>query len=148
MLRLSTGCVNKLMGVNPFKTIFAACFIDVYSGSQPASADDVPNGTKLVTVYSDGVATGLSFEAAASDGVLEKDAGQTWSAAAILASGQAGWFRMREAGDPGTGASTTAARVDGSCGTAGADMILGSVNLVQNAPFVLPAASFTLPKTA
>lgn len=145
--RLSTGLVNKMMGVGSFKSIFAACFIDIYTGAQPASADSAASGTKLVTIYSDGTATGISFDAAAADGVLAKAPAETWSGT-ILANGQAGWFRMREAGDSGTGASTTAARYDGAVSTSGAEMNLGSTNLVAGAPLVIPAAAFTLPKAA
>jgi len=69
-LRLSTGLVNKLMDTGSFKTLFAASFIDIYTGTQPTSADDGATGTKLVTIYSDGTSTGVSFEATATDGQL------------------------------------------------------------------------------
>lgn len=144
--RLSTGLVNKMMDTGSFKTIFTAGFLDVYTGTQPASADDAPSGTKLVTVYSDGTATGLHFASASVNGSLAKLSSETWSGT-ILNTGTAGWFRLREASDPGTAASTTACRYDGSIATSGAQMNLGALTLTQGAPFVLTAANFTLPQS-
>ncbi len=144
-LRLSTGLVNKLMDTGSFKATFALGFIDIYTGTQPAAADDAPTGTKLVTIYSDGTTTGITFEASATDGTLEKNASETWSGTAI-ATGTAGWFRLRAAGDTGA-SSTTQARVDGAVSTSGAQMNLGSLSITSGAPFVLSAGSFTLPKS-
>lgn len=147
--RLSTGLVNKLLDTNSFKTLFngaSGFFIDVYSGAQPASADDAPNGTKLVTLYSNGTSTGLTLEASATGGVIEKNASETWSGTAV-ATGTAGWFRMREFGDAGTALSTTAVRLDGAVATSGAQLNLGSLTFTTGAPFVLPTAAFTLPQS-
>lgn len=143
--RLSTGLVNALMGTDSFRECFALGFIDIYTGAQPTSPDDAATGTKLCTLYSDGTSTGLSWETAAVGGVLSKLSSQTWSST-VLADGTAGWFRLREAGDSGTGASTTAKRYDGSISTSGAQMNLGQLALLTGAPFVISAATFTLPK--
>jgi hypothetical protein len=144
--RLSTGLVNKMMATSSFKAIFALCFIDIYSGTQPAAADDVPNGTKLVTLYSNGTSAGLSWDTAAVAGALPKLPSETWSGT-ILADGTAGWFRLREATDAGTASSTTACRYDGAVATSGSEMNLGSLSLLTGAPFVISAASFSLPKS-
>lgn len=143
--RLSTGLVNKMMATSAFRTIFALGFIDIYSGTQPTSADDVPSGTKLCTLYSDGTATGLSWETAASAGAMSKLNSQTWSAT-VGTAGTAGWFRLREASDTGLLASTTAARYDGAIATSGSQMNLGSLSLLAGAPFVISAAAFSLPQ--
>jgi hypothetical protein len=143
--RLSTGLVSKLAVTSNLRTIFTACFLDIYSGVQPTSADDVPNGIKLVTIYNNGVSTGLNWEAAALTGVLLKLASETWSGT-VLATGTAGWFRLREAGDAGTSSSTTAARVDGGIASSGAQMDLANLSLTIGAPFVLPSGQITLPK--
>jgi hypothetical protein len=134
------------MATLSFDAIFALGFIDVYSGTQPASADDAPTGTKLVTIYSDGTATGLSWEPTAVNGTTSKLNSETWSGT-VLSTGTAGWFRLREASDAGTSTSTTAARFDGSVSTSGAQMNLGSLTLTMGAPFVLTAANFTLPQS-
>ncbi len=143
--KLSTGLVNKLMATSSFKTLFALGFIDIYSGTQPNSADDAPSGTKLCTLYSDGVSVGLSWAASASGGALSK-ASETWSGT-VLATGVAGWFRLREAADAGTASSTTACRYDGSVATSGGQMNLGSLTLTTGAPFVISAATFSLPQS-
>ncbi len=49
-IRLSTGLVNKMLAEGSFKSIFANGVIDIYTGSQPASADTAATGTKLVQV--------------------------------------------------------------------------------------------------
>lgn len=48
--KLSTALVTKLMDTGSFKDIFANSVIDVYSGTQPASADAAATGTLLCTV--------------------------------------------------------------------------------------------------
>lgn len=145
--RISTGLANKMMATGSFKATMALGFIDIYSGPQPASADAAATGTKLVTLFSDGVSVGLSLESTAVDGVLAKLATETWSGTAI-ASGNAGWFRFREASDSGVAASATAARFDGAIATSGAEMNLGTVFLALDAPFTLKTAVFTMPKAA
>lgn len=87
---------------------------------------------------------GLRFDAA-TGGACPKVAADTWSGNG-LAAGTAGWFRLRESGDSGVGASATACRIDGSIATSGADMNLGSLTVSVGAPFILSGASFTLPK--
>jgi hypothetical protein len=87
---------------------------------------------------------GLTFDIA-TIGAASKIAADTWSGNGITG-GTAGWFRLRESGDTGTGASTTACRIDGSIATSGADMNLGSLTVTATAPFILTSAAFTLPK--
>lgn len=48
--RLSTALVTKLMDTGSFKDIFANCVIDIWSGTQPATADAAATGTLLCTV--------------------------------------------------------------------------------------------------
>lgn len=104
------------------------------------------------TAMSGGVnaVSGLDYDVA-SAGVISKLASQTWSGNAGSAgfttgTATAGWFRIRGGGDAGTASSTTAIRIDGSIGTSGADMNLGSLTLTYGAPFVLPTATLTLPQ--
>lgn len=146
-LRMSTGLVNKLLDTSSFKTLFVGCFIDIFSGTQPASPNDVPVGTKLATIYSNGTSLGLSFGPSAAAGVLSKTVAETWSQSAATAGGTAGWFRMREALDTGLLSSTTAVRMDGAIATSGAEMNLGSLTITAGAPVVISAAAFTLPQS-
>lgn len=152
-IRISTALSNALMDTAPFKTAMNLCFIDVYSGTQPSGsapttgADAAVTGTLLVTISNNSTATGLTWEASATGGVLEKAPAETWSGSAV-ASGTAGWFRIRLAGD--TNAADTGfiyKRVDGSISTSGADMNVGSLTVTAGAPFIISAGSFTLPQT-
>jgi hypothetical protein len=85
--------------------------------------------------------TGLQWEAAADSGELLKEQDQDWEEDAVLADGTAGWFRIYEATDTPSAASTTAARADGTIGTSGADMNMSSVNLVTGVPLTMPDTS-------
>ncbi|MBI4695588.1 MAG: hypothetical protein HY749_16345 [Gammaproteobacteria bacterium] len=146
-LNRSTGLRNKLLDTGSFKSVMNLCFINIYSGARPASADDaVPGGCVLLAVISDnGGGSGLNWDAAAAAGALLKSQTQTWSEDSILADGTAGWFRIYEATDTPAGASTTKARADGTIGTSGADLNLSSVNLTAGTPLTLSNASqFTM----
>ena len=125
-----------------FQEIFYLCFIDIYSGSQPASADNAYSGTLLATIYSDGSAVGLSWDDA-SAGAIAKKSTETWTGAG-LADGTAGWFRIRCAGDT-TGASSTKERVDGAIATSGAEMDATSTAVVTAAIQTITSLTITLP---
>lgn len=145
--RLSTGLVNAMMASSSFKSALeggAGFLIDIYSGTQPANPDTAASGTLLVTVSLAGAGTGIHFETAATAGALPKMASETWSGTAV-ASGTAGWFRIRQTTEAGAAATTTLVRADGAIATSGADMNLGSLTVTTGAPFVLSAANFTLP---
>lgn len=147
-IRLSTGAINKLLDTGSFKGLFTGGFIDIYTGTQPASPNTgagTVGATKLCTVYSDGASAGLNFAAAATDGVLSKLGTETWSGT-MLANGQAGWFRLRETSDTGLSDSTTAARMDGAIATSGAQLNLGSLTFTKDAPFMMASATFWLPQ--
>ena len=144
--RLSTGLVNAIMATSSLKSALEGAsgfLIDIYSGTQPTNPDAAATGTLLVTVSLGGAGTGMHFETAATAGVLPKKASETWSGTAV-ATGTAGWFRIRATTDAGTGASTTASRVDGAIATSGAEMTLGSLTLTSGAPFVMSSGSVTL----
>lgn len=152
-LRLSTALRNALLGLaandGSLKTLFTDSIIEIYSGSQPATADAAETGTKLVRItvasgaFTSGVATnGLELGVAAS-GAIAKNT-DVWSGVG-LATGTAGWFRWY-ANTVVTGAvTTTGIRLDGSCGTSGAQLILSSVSIVLNATITIDAFSITLP---
>ncbi|NIT14179.1 MAG: hypothetical protein GTN99_08075 [Candidatus Dadabacteria bacterium] len=144
-MRLSTGLRNAMLGTASFDAEFTACFINIYSGPQPASADDAITGsnTLLATIYSDGAALGLNFDAPVS-GTISKAAAETWSGTA-LASGTAAWFRLYEAGDTPANLSTTASRVDGSIGISGGDMNISNTTITVSAVQTITQFDVTLP---
>lgn len=102
---------------------------------------DVAMGTETAGVNQ---ANGLQFGASAA-GVLSKSG--TWSGVAA-ATGTAGWFRTYSTITDGDGASTVLVRMDGSCGTTGADLNMATTSLVATNTYTIDTATFTLPLTA
>ena len=142
-LRLSTGVRQALLGTAAFQTEFALSFINIYTGTQPSSADDAATGTLLATIYSDGAAVGLSFDAPVA-GAISKAAAQTWSGTAV-ADGTAGWFRLYEATDTPASSSTTNSRIDGNIATSGANMNMSNTFIANGAVQTISTFTITLP---
>lgn len=122
----------------------------IYTGSQPASADVAPTGTKLLEItkssaaFTKGTKTnGLEFDAPVA-GVLGKKDADTWSDTG-LESGTAGWFRFY-AND--FDVSSNALCLDGSVGTSGAQLNLSSTAIVKDATTTIDEFELTVPKTA
>jgi hypothetical protein len=89
-----------------------AGLLRIYDGSQPASPDTaVSSQTKLAELT-----CGTPFAGAASAGVLTANA---ITAANAVATGTAAWFRLTTSG--GT------AKIDGTVGTSGTDLIIDNV---------------------
>jgi len=132
--------LNSAGGV---RTALNLGFIYLYDGTQPATADTGATGTQLgkVTVNDSGV--GLTFDAAVA-GVLTKAAAETWRFHG-LANGTVGWYRFSEAADVPGNLSTTAMRIDGLVGTAGADMNISNTAVVLAAVSTVDTFSFTEP---
>lgn len=146
-VRLSTGMRNKILDGGSGGGVAGALtsgFIYIYPGTQPTTPDTGATGTLLgkVTVNGDGT-TGLSFDAS-SAGVLPKAAAQTWRFTG-LADGQAAWFRFSAASDTPTATSSSAARIDGTIGTAGADLNIANTNIVTGAVSTVDNFTITMP---
>lgn len=150
MLRISTGLAKAVCDTGSIKgqQEGASGFVlDIYSGPRPAAPDDAVavNNAKLVTVSNNGAGTGIHFDTLAPGGVLVKAPGETW-AGTILADGTGAWFRLREVGDAGTGASATAKRIDGVVAVSGGDLDIDALSFITGAPFSIASASFTFPR--
>lgn len=153
MIRLSTGLVNEMMksGGSSLADALANGVMEIYSGSQPASADDTESGSTLLAVITESggafeggvAANGINFDTS-TGGVVTKAAAETWKDDSANATGVAGWFRIY-ANAFTKGASTTAIRVDGSISTSGADMNMTSTSIASGAPITIDNASLTLP---
>jgi hypothetical protein len=154
-LRLTTGLVTELMGDgtgDALKALLADGIMDIYSGSQPATADaDEGSGTKLVSItldsgdFTGGAPTnGLEFDAAVA-GVLSKAAAETWSGIG-LAVGTARWFRFYDNAYT-TGVSTTAVRFDGNVSTTSSQLVLSSTAIQVSLPIAVTTFKLTLPKS-
>ena len=147
-LRLSTGLRTALVGTSgAFKSIMNNGIIDIYTGAQPARADYVETGTKLVRITSTsgtGVADGVQFGTAAT-GVLPLTT-PAWTGT-VIAAGVAGWFRFYGSSGTGglAGSSGTAIRFDGNCGVSGADLVLSHTSLVVDSTLTITAFNVTQP---
>jgi hypothetical protein len=110
-----------------------AALLRIYDGTQPADADTAIVAQTLLAE----LVCGTPFAAAASNGVLT--AGAITQDSSANASGTASWFRLVVAG----GATTI---MDGTVGTADADLILNNVTISAGGPvavssFVLTSAN-------
>ena len=141
-LQVSTGLRNKMLDTGSLKASIALGAIKIYTGAPPATADAAVTGTLLSTITVSAGATGLSLGTAASGSIPK--AVEVWSGV-NAASGTAGYFRyVVLATDDGT-LSTTQPRLQGTCGTSGADLNMSSVNLTAAATQTVDAGSITLP---
>lgn len=138
-LRFSTGLRNAALDSQGIRAALANGVIRIYSGAQPASANNAVQGTLLMEITVDGgafnhgsPANGLNFDAAVS-ALLAKAAAETWRGTG-LADGLAGWFRFSgNALDDGS-ASTTLPRIDGTVAKTGGDLAVSNPNIVTGAP--------------
>lgn len=147
-LRLSTKLRDNLAGTTGFASTFANGVIEVYSGSQPASADAAVTGTLLGTVtlssgaFTPGTATnGLTF-AAASGGAVAKTGVWSFNGVAV---GTAGWFRLKGNAVDAGAISTVLPRLDGSIAVSGADMNLSNITIAIGAPNTVDTFTWTQP---
>lgn len=147
-IRLSTALRTNLAGTTGFATTFANGVIEIYSGSQPTTADAAVTGTLLGTVtlnsgaFTPGTATnGLTF-AAAAGGAVSKSG--VWSFNGV-ASGTAGWFRLKANAVDAGALSTTHPRLDGSIAVSGADMNLSNIAITIGAPSTIDSFIYQQP---
>lgn len=131
-IKASTGTRNYLLDTGSLKAAFNLGFIKIYAGTVPATADaSIGAATLLCTISVNGGGTGLTMEASADSGVLEKNASETWQGT-NAATGTATFYRHVAPGDTGA-SSTTERRLQGTVGLAGADMNLSDVDLTASA---------------
>lgn len=126
--------------------------IEIYTGTQPATADLAESGTKLLRItissgaFTPGTATnGLNLATAAS-GVSSKESSEVWSGVG-LAAGTAGWFRYYD-NSYTTGASTTAKRLDGVCGVGTGQLQMSSLTVAVGATTTVDTGTITQPAAA
>lgn len=144
MPKFSTGLRNKLLDTNPFKTIFNLGFVEVWSGTPPADADQSTAGCTLLCRYSNNnTATGLTFASTAAGGAITKNLSETWSKAAA-GTGSATFWRLVAPGDT-QALSTTEPRIQGTIGLAGADLNVGSLSYVATTVYTLDAFAAGIP---
>jgi len=138
-VKFSTGAIAKMLGKNGTDTgadglrgIFTNGVIKLYTGAQPATADDAPTGTMLGDITVGGAAfvegsasNGLNF-GAPSGKTISKASGETWKFTGSAA-GTIGWFRFQANAVDNDSSSTSLSRIDGSVGVTSGDLRLTSV---------------------
>lgn len=147
-IRLSTGLRTNLAGSTGFAATFANGVMEIYSGTQPATADAAVTGTLLGTVtlnsgaFTPGSPTnGLTF-AAASGGSVSKSG--VWSFNGISV-GVAGYFRLKGNAVDAGALSTVLPRLDGSVAVSGADLNLSNISIAIGAPNTIDTFTWTQP---
>lgn len=144
-LKISTGLRNKLLDTASLRSVFAAGFIKIYSGTPPVDADTAIGGGNalLCTISIGSTGTGTNMAAAAAAGVLAKASSETWSGA-NAASGTASFYRHVAAGDTAA-TSTTEARMQGLVAVAGAELNLSSIGLTSGATQTIDYYNVAIP---
>ena len=147
-VRLSTKTRVNMVGSVGLAATFANGILDIYSGSQPTTADAVPTGTLLARVtlnsgaFTAGVSTnGLTFTTG-TDGTISKSG--VWSFNGLVV-GTAGWFRLKANALDNDSLSTTLPRIDGSVATSGADLNLGNISIGVGVPGTIDQFTYTQP---
>lgn len=143
-LKVSNGLRNAMLGTGGLTEAMGSTLILIYGGPVPASADAAVTGTLLCTISNNSTGGPLLFDAPVG-GMLPKAAAQVWSGINV-ATGTATYFRVINSATPDDGTlSTTQVRLQGTCGTAGADLNMSSVNLTAGATQTIDACNITLP---
>jgi len=138
--KISTGLRNYLMGSgDDFATGMSGVYIRIYGSATsqaaadaliPATADaSIGSATLLCTVSVDGGATGGTFSATPSSGVITKTVSETWKGTNV-ASGYASFYRLSAVADTGA-SSTTERRCQGTVGTLGTDLIIANAYMTS-----------------
>lgn len=143
-IKASTGLRNGALATGSVKSLLDGGRINIYAGTPPATADDaIGSATLLCAITLNSTGSGIAFDTAAVNGVLQKAPGEVWSGV-NLTNGVAAWYRHVAAGDTGD-ASTTAPRLQGEIATAGSDMNLSSTSLVAAATQTIDYYSIAWP---
>lgn len=145
MLDLTTPLRNGMLVTGSLKSLLDSGFLYIFTGPVPASAEDALDmasaHTQLVklTESNDG-ATGLTFDAIATNGVLAKDPDEVWEGTIAFDGAddaettlEATFYRFCEAGDDARGSGVAKKRIQGTIGANAAfDMTLTDPSLTAN----------------
>ena len=141
---ISTGLRNHLLGAGSLKDGLDGGVIRIYSGAVPADADaSIGAATLLCTVSLNDTGSGITLDATPSGGVIQKDAGETWSGTPV-ATGVASFFRFSGTADAGA-LSTTEVRAQGTVGTVLTDMIVASTTFTASVLRQIDAFAIGMP---
>ena len=147
MAKFSTGLRNGMLSGLSLKAALDGGSLRLFSGPVPATADAAATGTVLMslTVGGNGT-TGLTFGSAA-NGVISKSEAEVWATSAVGTSGTISYFRFVSSTDSG-GNSTTEARIQGTAGIVGTDLVLTRTEVTAGQPWTLNYFNVALPTLA
>ena len=117
----------QVMGAALATDLGSGSIIEIRSGAKPATPETAASGTLLASITISGSFTSSGGVLTAADP----------AAVSPVAAGTAGYFRLKKSG--GT------AVLDGTVGTSGADMNLGSTTITMGVPVDLGVPSITVP---
>lgn len=144
-LKLSTAVRAAMLATGSLKSVLDGGEIRIYSGPVPGSVDSaLEAGNLLLVTLKTDTNAGLTLASTAPGGTITKNLAEVWQGT-VAAAGTATFYRWVQASDTGV-ASTTAIRVQGTIGIAGADMNLSNTALTVGAVQKLEAFSITLPE--
>jgi hypothetical protein len=139
--KMSTYLCNYLLSTGGIRQVFNAANVTelrILTGAVPATADAAQTGTVAALVI--GTATNLSFAASSTVGVLAKETAVWADTTGTNAGGVATYYRLVQHGDAGALNQTgtfTDARIQGTIGLTGTDMIVGNTTIAANAAFTV-----------
>ena len=122
---------SRNLALNAALDVLNTGYLRIYDGVQPATADTALSGNTLLAELT---LAGTAFSAAAS---ASKAAGAIGSDSSANATGTASFFRLFKS-------DGTTAVLDGSVGTASADLILNSVSIVAGSAVAVSALTITM----
>lgn len=125
-IRFNTAMCDAM--VTALTNAISGYTLSIYTGSQPATANDAATGTKLVDITING------FNAPASGSATLNTS--TPNTGVAVATGTAGWGRI--VGGMGE-------RIDGTVGTSGTDFTINSTSITNGATVTLTAMTVTQP---
>lgn len=125
-IRFDTTMRNTM--VTALTGAIGSATLSIYTGSQPAAANDAATGTKLVDITINGFNTPATGSA-----TLDTSTPNTGVA---VATGTAGWGRI---------VGGTGERIDGTVGTSGTDFTINSTSITNGATVTLTAMTVTQP---
>lgn len=127
--RINTPYRNALADAAAYHLQGGSAVLRIYTGPQPASANDNPGGSLLAQIDLPDTPFG-----AASEGVSSKEG--TWEGTVTI-SGDAGWFRFTS-GDGNF-------RIDGSCGEGSGDLSFDNASFIEGGTVTISAFTITQP---
>lgn len=142
MAKTSTALRKAVLGDQSLKNVLDNSVIRIYSGTEPATADESIGSANVLAEITTTYGSGVTFEVG-DDAVLRKNSNETWQGAAIN-TGTATFYRICKASDT-NGIATTEPRIQGSVGEGYGEMVLSNASITSGSIIPLNALSIFMP---